>query len=44
MTRLELIRVFERCEYSIKKINLESYIPSSEIYCEADGIEKLGIA
>ena len=42
MTRLELIRVFERCEYNIKKINLESYIPSSEIYCEADGIEKLG--
>ena len=42
MTRLELIRVFERCECNIKKINLESYIPSSEIYCEADGIEKLG--
>ena len=32
MTRLELIRVFERCECNIKKINLESYIPSSEIY------------
>lgn len=44
MTRLELIRVFERCEYNIKKINLESYIPSSEIYCEAMVLKSLEIA
>lgn len=42
MTRLELITAFEECEYNIKKIELESFVPTSSIYCEAGGIEKLG--
>lgn len=42
MTRLDLIVAFDECEYNIKKIELDSYIPIRQVYCEADGIEKLG--
>ena len=42
MTRLELVFAFEECEYNIKKIELDSYVPLRQVYCEAGGIEKVG--
>lgn len=42
MTRLDLVFAFEECEYNIKKIELDSYVPLRHIYCEAGGIEKVG--
>lgn len=41
MTRLDLIVAFEECEYNIKKIKLDSYVPIRQVYYEAGGIEKL---
>ena len=42
MTRLDLVFAFEECEYNIKKIEVDSYVPSRQVYCEVGGAEKLG--